>query len=105
MQNRAARRNIRVGQDIEHKGDGQPIHQVPAFTQQIFGDGVEAGANAVVQVCFKDHQPGMEHAEPGKDQRRQRPEEPRTGHDHWQGKHPGTNDGSADDHHAAKQRR
>ncbi len=28
-----------------------------------FIDGVEAGANAVVQVGFKDHQPRMEHTE------------------------------------------
>ncbi len=57
MQNRTACRDVRVGQDVKHKRDGKAIHQVPAFTQQIFRDGVEAGANAVVQVGFKDHQP------------------------------------------------
>ena len=55
MQNRTACRDIRVGQDIEHKRDGQPVHQVPTFAQQVFGDGVEARANAVVQVGFEDH--------------------------------------------------
>ena len=48
----AAGRDIGVGQDIEHKSDRQAVDQIPAFTQQIFRDGVEAGANAVVQVGF-----------------------------------------------------
>ena len=42
VQNRTARRNIGVGQDIEHEGNRNTVDDVPAFAQQIFGDGVEA---------------------------------------------------------------
>ena len=70
MQDRPARRDIRVGQNIENESNRDAVHHVPAFAQQIFGNGVETGANAVIEVSFKDHQPGVQHAEPGKDQRR-----------------------------------
>ncbi len=70
MQNRAARRNIGVGQDIENEGDRDAVHHVPTFAQQIFRDGVKAGTNAVIKVRFEDHQSGMQHTEPGEDQRR-----------------------------------
>ncbi|MNZ76139.1 hypothetical protein D3C78_946370 [compost metagenome] len=71
VKNRTACRNVRVGEDIQHKGNRDAVHHVPAFTEQVFSDGVEARPNAIVKVCLKDHQSGMQHAEPGKHQRRQ----------------------------------
>ena len=70
MQNRTAGRNIGIGQDIKHKGNGNAVDHVPAFAQQIFGDGVKTRTDSVIQVSFQNHQAGMQHTEPGKDQRR-----------------------------------
>ena len=70
MQNRTAGRNIGVSQDIEHKSNGNAVDYVPAFAQQIFGDGVKARTDSIIQVSFQNHQAGMQHTEPGKDQRR-----------------------------------
>ncbi|MNI56724.1 hypothetical protein D3C73_1117440 [compost metagenome] len=68
VQNRAARRDIRIGQDIQYERNRDAVDNVPAFSQQIFGDGVEARTNTIIEVSLEDHQPGMQHAEPGKDQ-------------------------------------
>ncbi|MOA34501.1 hypothetical protein D3C78_1558770 [compost metagenome] len=71
VKNRTTRRNIGVGEDIQHKGNRDAVDHVPALAEQVFGNSVEARPNAIVKVRLKDHQPGMQHAEPGKHQRRQ----------------------------------
>ncbi len=70
MQDRTTRRDIRIGKDIENESNRDAVHNVPAFAQQIFRDGVKAGTNAVIEVSFQDHQPRVQHAKPGEDQRR-----------------------------------
>ncbi len=103
VQNRTACRDIGVGQNVEHKGNRDAVDDVPALAEQVAGNSVKARTNAVVQVSFEDHQARVQHTEPGEDQRRQRPEEPRPGHHHWQREHPCADNGTADDHHTAKQ--
>ena len=67
MQNRTAGRNIGVGQNVEHKGNRDTVDDIPAFAQQIFGDGIKARTDSIIQVSFQNHQSGMQHTKPGED--------------------------------------
>ena len=100
--NRATGGDIGIGEDVQDKGDGNTVNGVPAFTQQIFDDGVEAGAAWVVQGGLQDHQAGNQHAGPGINQQRDGAAEPHARSDDGNGEHAGADGGACNDHRAAK---
>ncbi|MNG67867.1 hypothetical protein D3C79_261850 [compost metagenome] len=102
---RAAGGNVGVGEDVQHKGNGHAVNGVPAFAQQIFDDGMEAGAAWIMQCGFQDHQAGNQHAGPGINQQRHGAAEPHARSDDGNGEHAGADGGACNDHRAAEYRR